>query len=216
MENRNLCDKCSFKTTCKEDTNGIFNLKKRRGGSLINVLVFFVAAVLITAQVFFFSVNSSESIMEDTYLTNIRLKLAAQVEKAKEDIRSKRITEDNKGISVSYYEKDSIKKFYDDIASKDIYKKLNDITVDVYHLNFTFDNDNGSGLKSSWDDQTGEGKMHKKIFPAMGENHYLIRAYTKLKSDSWLMYQVLVKRNEPSTPSTPATISTLSYEEIWY
>lgn len=211
LNDKNLCGKCKFKTVCRDDMNRIFFGRKRRGGSLVNVLVFFIAAVLITAQVFFFSVDSSKSVAEDTYLIQARLNLAAQVEKAKEEVRLGRITEDNNGIFAGYYEYKKLNgKLFYDLASKDIYKNMNNIVVDVYHLNYTFYNDNGSELKRKWEDQTGEKNMHKKIFPPMGANHYLIRAYTKLKSSRFLMYQVLVKKNGTSAPST------LSYEEIWY
>ena len=54
-----------------------------------------------------------------------------------------------------------------------------------------------------------EKKMHEKIFAAMGDGYYLIRAYTKIPAGTSLMYQVLVYKNG-------SKVTTKSYEEIWY
>ncbi len=202
LRNKNLCDKCKFRFNCEKDINKIFSIHKRRGSSLVSVLVFFLAAVLITAQVFFFSTNSNESLAEDRELMGIKLKLAQKVEDARNNLSTKNIN-----VSVDYT------NFYTETATTlelDDNVEYENIPVGVFYTNIHY-------LKYPFKDTTpgtdwgnySDKYSYKKIFPPMGEHHYLIRAFTKINiaKDVYrtLMYQVLIHNSEIK-----------SYEEMWF
>ena len=198
LRNKNLCDKCKFRFNCEKDINKIFSIHKRRGSSLVSVLVFFIAAVLITAQVFFFSTNSNESLAEDRELMGIKLKLAQYIDNVKDTIK-------NNESTFKITSQPSVKtceEFYDNTRKSKSHDghhiSSNGFIVDVYDLNYEFEINSYTATDTD-----------KKIFPAMGAHHYLIRAFTKINIakdvDRTLMYQVLIHNSEIK-----------SYEEIWF
>ena len=214
LKNKNLCTQCKFRFNCENDIKKMFGIYKRRGSSLVSVLVFFLAAILITAQAFFFSTNSNYSLAEDRKLMEIKLQLAQCIENIKEDIRTNEsafnITAKPVVNTCDDFYKNTRK-----IKSNGGHYISNDIFVaDVYDLDYDFQ-------ISSYSDTDTD----KKIFPAMGEDYYLIRAFTKINIpvylddnvkkvtsvEQTLMYQVLVQRiNSSDIPKT------ISYEEIWF
>ena len=209
LQDKELCALCKFKTKCKNETQSLFR-KQRPASTMLSVLIFFMAAMMIMTQVFFFSTNSSESLIEDRELVGIRMKLASKVEEAKEYLttnkpKAYKCTTNNrsfyKNTMVSpdtYYTYDSnIQNKISNWANNSavigkIFLTINDLD---YTLEPVFNSD--------------EKKMHEKIFAAMGDGYYLIRAYTKIPAGTSLMYQVLVYKNG-------SKVTTKSYEEIWY
>ena len=64
-------------------------MKKRDGASLLNVMVFMLFAVMITAQVFFFAKWSADSVAEEREIMMYRLNLDSLVEEAKDALKVK-------------------------------------------------------------------------------------------------------------------------------
>ena len=81
-----LCRKCPFDGKCANDWRSL-KVKKRRGASLINVMVFMMFTVMVTAQVFFFSKTSSDSLAEEREIMLYRLRLDSLVEEAKDKLK---------------------------------------------------------------------------------------------------------------------------------
>ena len=172
---------------------------KRSGASLINVLVFMLAAVMITAQVFFFFEREMQTTTENSELLLTRMRLESIVQEAKKFLTPKAATADYK----TFYENTKL-----DIDPKKFPK---DYWNDKYHvaihsLNYSLEK------KSFNSDEWLEIAPHERIFPAMkpdGQNYYLIRAYAQLSAQNYLMHQVLVCIDG-------SKIETKTYEEIWY
>ena len=78
-----LCSVCRFRRKCKDDW-GNAGMRRRRGASLLNVMVFMLFAVMVTAQVFFFTTTSMEEIVEEREIMSYRLMLDELVEVGKE------------------------------------------------------------------------------------------------------------------------------------
>ena len=202
LRNENLCPKCKFKSTCKNDISNMFGLTKikRRGASLLSVMIFFLAAVMIMAQTFFFSSVSSEALKDDRELTRVRMILTQRVEDAKTsgDISFNR-DKVSQRIGYNDFAQTSVRNFNEPQEGK--------FYVNIHNLYYDFDN-TANPLNDF------SKNMHRKIFPPMGAGHYLIRAFTKLHSDTGtertLMYQVLVEKNSSNG------VITKSFEEIWY
>ena len=83
-----LCSRCPFDGKCANDWRSL-KMKKRRGASLLNVVVFMMFAVMVTAQVFFFSKSSSDSVAEEREIMLYRLSLDSIVEDAKDALKVK-------------------------------------------------------------------------------------------------------------------------------
>ena len=192
LTDKELCKSCRYKTKCEASAKNLFR-RKRVGASLLSVLIFFMAAMMIMTQAFFFATNSSESLIEERELVGIRMKLANKVEEGKSWLAKYTSTHTlNENIEANNFYKKTM------IYSKPDYEN-GEICLSINDLNYT--------LKT---DDYPTPKMHEKVFAAMGDGYYLIRAYTKIpKVKTSLMYQVLVHKNG-------GTVTTKSYEEIWY
>ena len=216
MKNQKLCTQCKFRINCENDIKKMFVVNKRRGSSLVSVLVFFLAAVLITAQVFFFSTNSNYSLAEDRELLAMKLQLAQKVEEAKA-----KISDDDDLPSVPSSTIITCENFWKETTDNPPKEpSLEHFYYNIHNLQFNFDPTENI---SKWDDYSKGDNTYKKIFPPMGENYYLIRAFKKIKVpiylddkiknvtsvDQTLMYQVLVQKDGDK-------IVTKSYEEIWF
>ena len=192
LTDKELCKSCRYKTKCEASAKNLFR-RKRVGASLLSVLIFFMAAMMIMTQAFFFATNSSESLIEERELVGIRMKLANKVEEGKSWLAKYTSTHTlNENIEANEFYKGTM------IHSKSDYEN-GEICLSINDLNYTLQTD-------GYDNE----KMHEKVFAAMGDGYYLIRAYTKIpKVKTSLMYQVLVHKNG-------GTVTTKSYEEIWY
>ena len=213
LMDKELCKSCKYRTKCETNVKSMFE-KKRAGASLLSVLIFFMAAMMIMTQAFFFATNSSESLAEERQLVGIRMKLAEAVEYAKEEVKKKTNVDVSGTPDATYTDNVATNcyGFYKVTRQNNTHLTFDDKnhiwSVDVHDLNYNYIE---APINEDWVKQSGKGNMHKKIFPAMGEGYYLIRAYAQIPAGTWLMYQVLVKHINTSTPP-----EVLSYEEIWY
>ncbi|MBQ9419854.1 MAG: PD-(D/E)XK nuclease family protein [Synergistaceae bacterium] len=166
----NLCPVCKFKRRCKFDMKRIFS-RPRRGASLLSVMVFMFAATMITAQVFFFSNLSADSVKDEREITSARLQLASIVENVKNNLTT------NSGRSANWLT-------FQDLA-KEPTSHDNTTHSKYYDLDYTYNELNFDETKWNKIDATN------KLFPPM-TNYYLIRAYKELPRGKNLMLQVLV------------------------
>ena len=185
---------------------------KRSGASLINVLIFMFAAMMITAQVFFFFENESISLKEDREILQVRMRLENLVETAKSYLETNNTSALVSNISADYMTfKDNISttsggtKVPSSLFKQDYWD--NQYHVKIHTLNYPLKARDFDA--SDWENI----EAHERIFSPMGPGYYLIRAYTALSSGSSLMHQVLVYKD---SSTSPAKIRTRSYEEIWY
>lgn len=86
MRNKDCCNKCRFRNDCEEDWASGF--RKRVGASMVNVLVFLVASLMITAQVFFFSTMSAETNAMQVKAMHSRLVVDRALDVAIDEIKS--------------------------------------------------------------------------------------------------------------------------------
>ena len=165
---------------------------KRSGASLINVLIFMFAAMMITAQVFFFFENESISLKEDREILQVRMRLENLVE-----IGKTLLTPKSPSPTVDYETFINTKL---DGFPKDYWD--NSCHLCIHDLNYTLKKT--TFKPRNWEKYKAD-KTPERVFPPMGADYYLIRAYTSLSSGNSLMLQVLVHNGK-----------TLTYEEIWY
>ncbi len=210
LTDKELCSSCKYHKHCQNEVDKLFR-KKRTGASLLSVLIFFMAAMMIMTQAFFFTTNSSESLAEERQLVGIKLKLTNKIEEAKEYIKTHDTTtltaEENEATNATFYQYTMVspdkKSTYERGIGKDI-QRWNEDDIGKYFLTI---NDLDYSLNGYED--VSDSIQHKRVFPAMGEGYYLIRAYTKTFAGTSLMYQVLVKKNGDK-------VEIISYEEVWY
>ena len=94
LQDKELCSECKFRRTCKDNIRDLFR-GKRRGSSMLSVLIFFLATILIMTQAFFFASNSHESLLEEREIAGARMKLEGYVQEALIRIRDNTITSYN-------------------------------------------------------------------------------------------------------------------------
>ncbi len=172
---------------------------------MLSLLVFFFAAAMVTAQVFFFSNITAGSVREDREILGIKMELANLVEIARntivKEVKDKSKVEVIGTTSADYTEDGFFKKTRQD--KKNFYETADKKTcVNVHDLNYKFEN------KDRFDDSAflkTVKEPYEKIFPPI-PGHFLIRAYTEVSDKRYLMFQVLV--------DSDGKIKT--YEEIWY
>ena len=155
-------------------------MRKRRGASLLNVMVFLMFAVMVTAQVFFFSKSSSDSLAEEREIMVYRLNLNSLVEEAKDALKEtdeeKQILHDrllsNGSTKLTY------SQFYEQTKVKNpngltwiIERDITDdrkYTVTIHDLYYIFDGSSFSTTeRSDWTNNYSGSNKHKKLFAAM-------------------------------------------------
>ena len=204
MMDKILCRLCSF---------------KRPGASLVNVCVFFLAATMITAQVFFFSTTTYDNLAEETKSVGRRFSMGQKLElafdKLKEtDIPSGEVSPEK--IALYNSSGSSFKFFYPAACAwsddaKEIY---------IYNLNYTLGNKNYAGdpdAAGEWDNAAKT--PHKLIFPPMGAGYFLVRVLSEGQGlGKRLMYQVVVKRsvNGDRNITGDYIVKPLTFQEVWY
>ena len=182
-----LCRKCPFDGKCANDWRNL-KMRKRRGASLINVVVFMMFAVMITAQVFFFTKSSSDSLAEGREIMLYRLNLDSLVEDAKDALKVK-----NDSISepLTYPEEIShdgrlndpanlftFDKFFDGLGSdpnkictqvrqrgnsNNVWKfESGDYYVNIHDLDYNFTSQDFNNTE--WVRSYGNENAHKKLF----------------------------------------------------
>ena len=203
---------------------------KRRGVSLLNVMVFMVFAVMLTAQVFFFAKNAVDEAADEREMMMYRMNLDSLVQEAEEALRNNEIDP----------HKDNVIKYTDFYDKTKVWSNSDD-TVRIHDLDYNFEEGTFSPFdRDKWKTQSGSN-MHKKVFAVMPplsydtpvvvdngdgttttnhnytvtHSYYLIRAWIQLPENFYnmrLMYQVLVKRNI----NDYTDLQTLSFQEIWF
>ena len=187
---KKLCSVCKFSGHCKSDIASGFRLRSRSGISLLSVIIFMTFAFMVMSQVFFYSVNSNESVIEEREIMRVRLLLQDMIRQAK----SYTASAPDKG-EISYDE--FRKKFY---PLPNVPSTVSG--VDIHKLNYKFK----SGFnKNTWD----KLEPYERIFDQMGENYYLIRAYAPVTKDRNLMIQAVVE-------SSVTEKKIISWQEVWY
>ena len=217
-------------------------MKRRKGVSLLNVMIFLLFSGMVTAQVFFFTATSIESVSEEREIMQYRMRLDELVEIAKDALRNTENEITHSDIGTLTYD-----RFYDNTQAKysnDTEWKIpdkwtdkfgNTYDVKIHDLDYTFSAKDFD--RNTWiNDQYSGVNMYKKVFAAMSplqeptggkdeegnpiqratHRYYLIRARAKLPdkfNGQNIMFQVLVKRDEKSSPHK---VETLSFQEIWY
>ncbi|MBQ7594298.1 MAG: hypothetical protein IJU48_08085 [Synergistaceae bacterium] len=168
--------------------------KKRPGASLMNVLVFMLAAMMITSQVFFFAENESVSSKEARAMMQVRMRLENLVQTAKGSLTPN--TQPRTADYKTFHANIKLNGFPQNYWDKEYH-------VCIYDLDYTLqERPVLNGFKESeWENIP----VYERIFPPMGADYYLIRAYTTLPAGNSLMLQVLIHNGK-----------TLAYEEIWY
>lgn len=217
LQDKDICYSCRYKKTCRQDMTNLFMNSKRTGASLVNVLVFFLVALMITAQAFFFLSNSAESVAEEREMMQIQLKLDELVDEAKEALEDI----DPYLTSISIWGKNQ--QVYDKYYSlfSDSYsdnppgaKRWNNSTDDaaIFDLYYTFMNDSRYIFNPGDDSDIVKSEvkdLYRKIYPAMGKNYFLIRARVKLQAGNYIMRQIVIEKSG-------TVLYTRSSEEVYY
>ena len=209
-------------------------MTRRNGASLVNVMVFVLFAMMVTAQVFFYTATSFESVSDEREIMGYRLMLDSIVRLASADLaleegQERSITHRN-GITADY------KSFYGNtqvainnmIQSWDISDYPSEYHATIHDLDYSFDAtfDRGTWKSGKYDSDN----IYQKLFAAMtsediggGGNwcrYYLLRAYAELPKDKFygrkLMYQVLFRRNNESSSLATHKVYMQSFQEIWF
>ena len=183
---KKLCRQCPFDGKCAEDWRSL-KMRKRRGASLINVMVFLMFAGMITAQVFFFSRTSADSLAEGREIMLYRLQLQSLVEEAKDKLKIQTeqdgaILHDSRLHNASgeprtmnaidvvkyneFYDKTTLISNSDD-SFPDTWKN-NGYHVRIHDLDYSFDATGfDSSSRSDWVENYGNSNAEKKLFAAM-------------------------------------------------
>ena len=214
MRDKKLCGVCKFKEGCVSDWSGKF--RKRLGASMVNVLVFFMAATMVTAQVFFFSTNSAENTAVQAQTLQHRFKFDYILNEALVQLGTNGTNwpSNNSTISIDYGTMTlqdpwgEAQGFYDGLRHTLITNS--NISVDCYNLDYKLIDD-GQFRSDKWQEQSGRN-YYKRIFPPM-PGYYLIRIYDDPDNTPagkrYLMYQVLVyKYNDKPVVK--------SFQEVWF
>ena len=196
---KKLCAKCKYKYSC--DNDRAVNFKSRRGASLVSLLVFFLTAALIMTQVFFFSLQSFESLTEDREIMRIRLGLQNLISQAKNNIRKH--TPENPAIS--FHQTTPI--FYSEEGTMVYTKTTPDgsMTVNIHDLTYQFLSTTYISNEEQY--KRLNPKPYQKLFPAM-PGKFLIRAYAPVDDNINLMIQEVVSNDTAKT--------TIYHQEVWY
>ncbi|MBQ7154030.1 MAG: PD-(D/E)XK nuclease family protein [Synergistaceae bacterium] len=228
VKDEKLCSVCPFNGKCDYDRATGFG--KRRGASMINVLVFFMMAMMVSAQVFFSTSTSLETTgvqadaMNRRFIYEKYLNEAIQTVRTTSDAllrRGSAYSEAAYAANLQDASGDVTSSFFEQ-RKTDREKTGNTVRYEIFDLNYTLVQGNppsGRDLTDMWRGHIGGtyfDELHKMIFPPMSEDHYLIRVYENEAADpskrrtQRLMYQVVVKKNGENTPAIK------SFQEVWY
>lgn len=238
-----LCRKCPFDGKCANDWRKL-KMKKRRGASLINVMVFMMFTVMITAQVFFFSKTSSDSLAESREIMLYRLRLDSLVEDAKDKLKIQTGTDaishdlsfhnasgEPRVTNIPTY-KPKFNEFYN--YTKKFEQISGDWKLSIHDLDYSFDA-SGAFDRSEWTSKYGNTSADKKVFAAMyvpivsddvtrndsgditavNYRYYLIRARAKLPAN-YYGRKLMYQVLIRRNETVHNDIETLSFQEVWY
>lgn len=178
VRDKNLCVQCPFRGNCANDWRNL-SVRKRKGASLLNVMVFMMFAVMLISQVFFFAKWSADSVAESRELMMFRLHLDSLVEEAKEALR---VTGTGKIEHYTYLDNVPLNfsDFSDDAAIFDNSKLDSEwqqksyrdtYQLRIYDLSYTFNKGNFSSptstARATWIKDYGNANPCYKVFAAM-------------------------------------------------
>ena len=180
-----------FSGRCRSDIASRFN-NRRKGISLLSVIIFTAFAFMVISQVFFYSVNSNESVIEEREIMRVRIILGDMIRQAKSHTSS--AASILKGeIKYNEFRKESPNNFYKLSGTP------SNVSVEIHNLNYTFDD---SGFSHS---EWMKLKPYEHIFDQI-PGAYLIRAYSPVTKDRSLMIQAVVNSSG----------NILTWQEVWY
>ena len=211
LQNKDICDSCKYRKTCRQDMMNLFAKSKRTGASLVNVLVFFLVALMLTAQAFFFLENSAESMIEEREMMQVRLQLDELIDEAKDELST--MSSNFSRISPWGSEQSVYRERYALFYDTDGAKRWENDTQEaaIFDLYYTFMNQNdGSTTPGNTKFVERETKnLYRKIYPPLGENYFLIRARKQLPAGNYIMRQVVIEKDGD-------VLYTRSSEEVFY
>ena len=146
-----------------------FLMIKRRGVSLLNVMVFMVFAVMLTAQVFFFAKNAADDVADEREMMMYRMNLDSLVDDAKVELRDdssithKETLEEETVDYTNFYEKTKMWTTPKTVTTGGITYNLM-----IHDLSYKY-NYSASFNRTDWENQIGKNgeSMYKKVFAAM-------------------------------------------------
>ena len=215
----------------------LYRFRKKTAASLVNVCVFFLAATMITAQVFFFSTTTTETLAEETKAVARRFSMDRKLELALTALESRdlrtianpasaeaayanfsiigtNIVSSNDPTEKAYKSFDKVAKVWSDDSR----------TVFIYDLNYKLINSNGVYNNNNDYDPWNAVLPPQRIFPAMQpdtEGHYFLVRVTAPGQGlgKKLLYQVLTRRKvnpDATNPKHSYDVYPLTFQEVWY
>ena len=154
-------------------------MNRRAGASLLNVMVFIMFAVMLTAQVFFFAKSSADSVSEQRGMMMYRMNLDALVDVAKSALKAGEIVHsvrlDNTGGALKFSEFSEGARAKRDTAGNTDWEVPSEwkgegykgvYSLDIYDLDYSFDKSGFS--RSDWTDGGyGTSGIYRKPFASM-------------------------------------------------
>ena len=202
---KKLCSKCKYKFTCAQDRALKFKtFKARRGASLLGVLIFSLLAVLITAQIFFYSLQSVDSLSEEREIMGVRLSLQDIIRYGK-GLNLSSVVHKKTGMIAVGTNNGTVgyENFRDNSngGQYTTYTSNAGATLEIHNLDYEYADI--TFIESTYKAQ----KEYERIFPAM-PGKYLFRAYAPVRDNNYLMIQEVVSNDTAKT--------TIFHEEVWY
>ena len=218
LRDKKLCSQCRFSNDCASDWSAKF---RRRASSMINVLVFFIAALMICSHVFFFSGLTQESIIGQTQELQQRFRFEKVLHDAIEAISGNKFEANTESPDI-----ENVEAFNSTVLNAGTKKwayDSPDIHVHIHDLYYKLkDFDTSDYVTEINNNKKNDAIEPFRVFPPMigtdTERFFLIRVYTsnvryRDRKERALMYQVLVRR---TGTSVPYTVRPLSFMEMWY
>ena len=169
LRDNKLCSVCKFRGTCRNDYDNAF-MKRRLGASMVSVLVFFMMAAVITAQVYFFTTLSLGDSIEEREILTKRImleRLIDSADKALHKVSLYNATSTQKSYSTSFYETTALQNSDLNPAGKFSMDEPSGYHVRVHNLNYTFPSDSDTINKYVKKEDTEADKMNRRVFAAM-------------------------------------------------
>ncbi len=235
MRDKDLCKVCRFSNTCASDWAAKF--RKRAGASLVNVCVFFLAATMITAQVFFFSTTTTETLAEETKAIARRFSMGQKLELALTTLESRDLRRIPSNDAEAAY--GNIGVMGTTIASSTIHGESGYLSFDkvakvwsddsrtvfIYDLNYTLINADGIYNTNNGRDPWNDVLIPRRLFPPMSDDvyhdqYFLVRVLAPGQGlGKKLMYQLLTRRKVDTAATDPKhsyDVYPLTFQEVWY
>ena len=215
----------------------------RKGASLINIMVFVMFAMMVTAQVFFYTATSFEGLTDEREIMSYRLMLDSIVRLASTDLAlnaGERSITHTDGITANYqsFYRNTQVEINHTIQSWDISAYPSDYHATIHDLDYEFHNDFN---RDYWiDGEKSGGKvygkynsdnMHQKLFAAMNPpimdtdvdadgnplyRYYLLRAYVDLPEKKFYGRKLMYQVLFRRYENIPHTVELKSFQEIWF